>query len=473
MKRWKGFRSVFCFTFVQKIKAKGFRTATVLVALLCLVVPAAVMAMAEMLGDAEAEREMVSGAVKTVYVADMTGENAVSYNLLNMAGVEGFTDITYVDCKGDPEEAAERAGEDNTALILLVQTQEGNPQIQLSVLLPDHTSLTEEDADGFEAFLQNGYYLILMSRSGLSAGQLAGLLAPVRTQIKAAESGLQGTADIQNTGDGEEDTECTEESGSGIVKRILGILLPFVNIMVLYFLVLIYGQGVAGNVIAEKTSRLMDTFLVSVRPDAMIFGKVFAMVLASILQFTVWMVSLAGGFAVGTFLVRAVNPDSTMELLVFFDSLDLFSGMFSVQGIAAAVMMVFAGFLLYCSLAAIGGAIASKPEDLSSTNVLFTMILVISFFCTLYAGGIEEIGIGSASGGAWLNWVPFTSIMVTPSRILLGDVSLLTGIGSLSVVILTSVLLLALAGRIYKMMSLFKGNPPGIRKIISMLRQKN
>ena len=71
---------------------------------------------------------------------------------------------------------------------------------------------------------------------------------------------------------GEENLNDTE-SMLETVREILAYLLPVVNIMVLYFLILLYGQSVAGNVIMEKTSKLMDTFLVAVKPTAMVFGR--------------------------------------------------------------------------------------------------------------------------------------------------------------------------------------------------------
>ena len=202
----------------------------------------------------------------------------------------------------------------------------------------------------------------------------------------------------------------------------------------------------------------------------MIFGKVFAIVLASILQFFIWIAALAGGFAAGSALVRAINPQTDMLLLQFFDMMGELGGMFSPAGCIVAALILIAGFLLYCALASIGGSAAGKPEDLSSTNVLFTMILVISFLCTLYAGGISMAGDTAAA--AWMDWVPFTAILVTPGRLLLGELSPVQGLISLLVVLAFSCLVLFLAGKVYRMMALYKGNPPTPAKLFRMLRGK-
>ncbi len=60
------------------------------------------------------------------------------------------------------------------------------------------------------------------------------------------------------------------------LRDILGFVIPYLNTMLLYFFVLFYGQGVAQSVITEKTSKLMEFFLISVCPSAMILGKLAA-----------------------------------------------------------------------------------------------------------------------------------------------------------------------------------------------------
>ena len=116
----------------------------------------------------------------------------------------------------------------------------------------------------------------------------------------------------------------------------------------------------------------------------------------------------------------------------------MFDGMFTIPGAVLALLLVFGGFFLYCSLAAIGGSVAGKPEDLSSTNMIFALVLVVSFLAALYAGGL---GLGGGPGNGqtyavWLDYVPFTAVLVTPSRVLLGEVSF--GMGLVSLVLVCS-----------------------------------
>lgn len=464
----KGLGKIFAFTFERQVKSTGYLVGTIVFALLCFLLPAGIMAAVEYFGgdsDSAVETAAVS-PVQTVYVADET-DGAADWNLLTQAGSENFGGISYVTC-GSLEEADAQAGQEEHSLILLLEEAKKTAQentlsqasngsqngYQMHLLLPDNTSLSEGDAGDLESFLQANFQIILLQKSGIDPAAAAELLVPATTEVTTVgEEALS-------------ETEAALES----MREVLGMLLPYLNIMILYFLVLFYGQGVANNVIMEKTSKLMDTFLVAVKPTAMVFGKVLAVTAASMLQFVIVAASLIGGFAAGSALVRMINPDSDMLLLLFFDSLSEFQGVLTVPGILLAVVMMVSGFFLYCSLSAIGGSAAGKPEDLSSTNVVFTTVLIVSFLAALYAGGIGSMDSGAFA--KWLDFVPFTSILVTPSRIMLGEVSLGMGFVSLLLVLIVSVLCLLLAGKVYRMMALYKGNPPTPAKLMKMLKEK-
>ena len=477
----KGLGKIFAFTFERQVKSTGYLVGTIVFALLCFLLPAGIMAAVEYFGgdsDSAVETAAVS-PVQTVYVADET-DGAADWNLLTQAGSETFGGIFYVTC-GSLEEADAQAGQEEHSLILLLEEAKKTAQentlsqasngsqngYQMHLLLPDNTSLSEGDAGDLESFLQANFQIILLQKSGIDPAAAAELLVPATTEVTTF--GEEALSETEVTTAGDETLSATEAALENM-REVLGMLLPYLNIMILYFLVLFYGQGVANNVIMEKTSKLMDTFLVAVKPTAMVFGKVLAVTAASMLQFVIVAASLIGGFAAGSALVRMINPDSDMLLLLFFDSLSEFQGVLTVPGILLAVVMMVSGFFLYCSLSAIGGSAAGKPEDLSSTNVVFTTVLIVSFLAALYAGGIGSMDSGAFA--KWLDFVPFTSILVTPSRIMLGEVSLGMGFVSLLLVLIVSVLCLLLAGKVYRMMALYKGNPPTPAKLMKMLKEK-
>ena len=96
------------------------------------------------------------------------------------------------------------------------------------------------------------------------------------------------------------------------------------------------------------------------------------------------------------------------------------------------------------------------------------MVLLLSFFSTLLAGGMTADVPWDAV--TWQVWVPFTAILVAPTKILLGAMSIPQGLLSLALVVAASVVITVIAGKIYRMMSLYKGNVPGPKQLIKMLR---
>ena len=68
--------------------------------------------------------------------------------------------------------------------------------------------------------------------------------------------------------------------------------------------------------------------------------------------------------------------------------------------------------------------------------------------------------------------LPISSILVSPSHLLLGSISVGEACGSLAVVVITSLLGMALAGRIYKAMSMYKGNIPNAKQLFAMIFSK-
>lgn len=438
----KSIGKIFSFTFIQHVKGKGYRNATIFVTILCFLLPALIMPAIEYFG----EEESYESKITKVYVIDKE-QDLADYSFLNSADPEQFQNIIY-EMADSVETAAELAASDGYAVLLAVEKQ--GSSYQISVLLPDETELEEKDANAYEDFIYRYFRYVLVQKSQLAYTQIAELTMPIEISVRDTEV-LEGETDEY-----------------AAARDIFAAVLPYLNIMVLYFMILAYGQGTANSAIMEKTSKLMDLFLVSVKPGAMLLGKVFATAASGILQLFCWIGGLAGGFALGTQLVRIINPQSDMAILQLFDAFGEISGMFTVSGVILALLMLAAGLLLYCSLAAIGGAVAEKPEDLSSTNMLFVMILIISFFATMYAGGTSADVPWDAV--TWQVWMPFTAILVTPTKILLGGMTMPQALGSLGIVVLTAVLVTLLAGKLYKMMSLYKGNPPGPAKLMEMLK---
>ena len=171
---------------------------------------------------------------------------------------EGMEAVSWLQTE-DLQAASAAAENTDDSLILLMEEETG--AIRLHLLIPEGSSLKEEDFSNLQAGLDRSFPEVLAASAGLTEEQTQMVQNPVQAQVVT----------------GQEDAL----SGEELAREILSAALPYAFIMVLYFMVLIYGQNVANSVIMEKSSKLMDTFLTSVRPVSMIFGKVFAIVCSS------------------------------------------------------------------------------------------------------------------------------------------------------------------------------------------------
>lgn len=465
---FRGFGKIFSFTFLHHVKSKGYIASTLIIAMLCLLIPIGVMAGRELIGGGEPEPEPgINPGMGTTIETTMEYEAGEEINLEKefeklqylyvvdrsqdgldeLAGFGDYLrqerglDLQVIDLGSDMEKAAELSSGQKDVMILTAD-QVGK-DFELNLLVPEE---------------------------GVSEMAAQSLVPLLDEYIEGEKARINDVAEAEAVDNDAAEAE-GEESDMDELKEIVAMILTFLNIMVLYFFVLIYGQGVAGSVVMEKNSKLMEVFLTAVKPSAMVMGKLLAISLSGMVQLVSWVISILAGLALGGSLAQAINPDAgdpLGELLSLISSLT--DGMFSAATLIAALVMALLGVLLYCSLAAIGGSLASKQEDLSSTNVVFTLILIMSFFAVLYGGGIEGFGADTGWLKTLLDWIPFTAVMVTPSKILLGLIPLGYGLGSIALTAAVTILLVAAAGRLYKAMALYRGQVPAPRDIIKMMR---
>ena len=333
-----GFSKVFSFTFNQHVKSKGYKNATIVIAVLCLLLPALIMVGVEKLGSSESETAVLGGSseeaafagiedVRYVAAVDLSEDKLLDISLLS-AAISELTgaDIQVVDMGDDFASAKSLTASRNDSLILVTE-QEGT-SYTTSIVIPDGSSIPQEAAESFGAVFDQYVQIIA----------------------------LQG----QNV-----QPEQTEEGDSPMeMADVVVMFAGYINMMLLYFFVLVYGQGVANSVVIEKSSKLVESFLVSVKPGAMVLGKLLAITSAGILQLLSWLLSLAVSFIAGTAIVKSINPETDMMIINVFETLGtLLDGMFSPVNCILAILMVVSGMLLYCALAAIGGALASKTGD--------------------------------------------------------------------------------------------------------------
>ena len=201
----------------------------------------------------------------------------------------------------------------------------------------------------------------------------------------------------------------------------------------LYGQLLVYGFWVAMGVVEEKSSRVVEVLLAAIPPRALIAGKIIGLGLLALAQFALLgIVGLAIAAATG-----AVEIDSTKV------------------GILGIVLVWFLlGFALYAGLFAMAGVLVSRQEDVQSTTTPLTIAIVLSFLLVFPAledpsGGLAKIA----------SLVPFSSPLIMPGRVALGEASAAEIALSVALLLATIALLVPLVARIYEGAVLRMGRP--------------
>ncbi len=456
---FRNFGKVFSFSLHNQVGTKSYKIFTIVFALLLLVMPSIVMMLAAGHHGEEEEKPLESCGAEMVYIVS-DFDATPNLMLFNEVTEENYKDIRYKNADSIDEALASAAKED-AAFVLHFYPEED--YIRTDIILPKaqdgKDAIDEKTAENYYEFMNKNATLFSLLLTGLNQSEISALM-PGNDYRTYTESGFAEGISIDESKNG------SEELIRDKVMEVFQLALPYVTIMMLYFLILSYGNATAQLMVMEKESKLMDTMLISLQPEAMVAGKFLAIVCSGLLQILGWIASFAIGMFAGVKITETMNPGYESPISVFFSfmgELGLFRPIHVVIGIGFLVI----GFVMYLSLATIAGAISANREDVAAHSSLYTLPILAAFMLVMMGGGLT-------AGGApiWMSYVPFTAALLMPSQMALGTASAVTGVVSLLIMLVLTVGLIVIAGRVYKAMSLYKGNKVKIADVIKLIKAK-
>lgn len=439
-----GVSRVCAFTLKQTCMNKSWLISTILLTVFLL---GGIPLILHLIATTTISDEPLDQPIRNVIICDET-EGAADYNVFKEMG--SYQDVTYTTANSMAT-AQTMLSEADADATLLLNIRKVDQQYALTVYLPKDTNLSRAEAHTFGAYAEECFPFILMQKANLTANDIALLSVPISTEIQQLS------------------LENSDAEDGNIVSEVIEMLVPYLILMLLYFMILFYGQSVANSVLLEKTSKLMDTMLISVNPLAMIFGKLFGVALAAFLQILIWMASAVAGCLLGLMNALKIVPETGDTVIHTLDTIIDNREIFSLSGIILTLLCFALGFLLYCSISAISGSLASKAEDLGKTNYIFVLVLLFSFFMCI---GSPSSGDSFLSEAMWLTYFPFTAILVLPSKLLLGQLSATQILIAFSLIIATACFMIWLSATIYRLLVLYRGNPPSMKTLLNMIRTK-
>ena len=213
----------------------------------------------------------------------------------------------------------------------------------------------------------------------------------------------------------------------------------FVGVLVLYGQLFAYGYWVASGVVEEKSSRVVEVLLATVRPSHPLRGKIFGIGLLGLAQLL-----LIG--VVGFLTAQAVG------------TLDFPSEAVATLGLVLAWFVL--GFFFYASLFAVAGSIVTRQEDLQTTMTPLTILIVASFFI-----GISATSNPDSTLAVVASLLPFSSPLVMPTRIALGNAASWEIVASIVISVASTAALIPVATKIYSR-ALLRSGRVRIRQVL-------
>ncbi len=200
--------------------------------------------------------------------------------------------------------------------------------------------------------------------------------------------------------------------------------LAFIAMLLMFYQILMFGLYVAMGVVEEKSSRVVEVLLSTIKPLHLLWGKVLGIGAVGLAQLAAYgVVGLGAGIGTGLVTVTA-----------------------TAVGVFASVLGWFIlGFAFFAVLYAAAGSMVSRQEEVNSTATPVTMLVLVGYV-------LAQVTLADPHGtvAAVMSWIPPFSSMLMPLRIASGTTSPLQIVGSAVLMLLATAALAVVAARIYE-----------------------
>ncbi|WP_299112834.1 ABC transporter permease [uncultured Winogradskyella sp.] len=286
-------------------------------------------------------------------------------------------------------------------------------------------------------------------------------------QIKASKANV---SILQESFDGQKSSKI-----DNILKLAFGGIAGYL----LFMFIIIYGNMIMRSVIEEKTSRIIEIIISSVKPIQLMMGKIIGTSLAGVTQFAIWIILLAILSTVVSIvfgidltaaqgqqqeLVQQAMDSSTMQNEINL-AIQSFQNLPIANLIIAFLFFFIGGYLLYSSLyAAIGAAVDNETDTQQ-----FMLPILMPLILAVYVGVFTVIEDPHGTVSTIFSFIPFTSPVVMLMRIPFG-VPVWQQVVSLLLLVGTFTLTVWFAAKIYRVGILMYGKKPSYKSLIKWLK---
>lgn len=269
------------------------------------------------------------------------------------------------------------------------------------------------------------------------------------------------------------------------IKMMIGLILS----LLIYMSIFMFGSQVMRGVMEEKTNRIVEVMVSSLRPFQLMMGKVIGVALVGLTQFALWIV-LSGGLisaftmanadkfagaqteqitSIATKGQEAVDQ-TAVAMPELSESQEMIQGLMNIQfGTIILSFLIFfvLGYFLYATLFAAVGSITESETDNSQFVLPLTVPLLLSIILMP-----SMVNAPNGSLAVWLSMIPFTSPVAMMVRLPFG-IPIWQVVVSIGILVVTFLISLWVAAKIYRTGILLYGKKITYKELWKWLRFKN
>lgn len=305
-----------------------------------------------------------------------------------------------------------------------------------------HCSAQDEDrADALARQVQSALNEARYASLGTTDAQLDMLSKPVETEVG-------------NVSDYMEASEL-DFADTFAIQYVYSILVMILSIFASSYIV--------RAVIEEKDSKLVELLMVSVKPLALILGKILAVMTYVFGMLLLMAVGIVASYFISGYFMEVASPMAMLQGM----GLDLSGMNVGPLTVLIVVVSLVLGYLTFSILGGLVGTGCSSMDDMESANLSVILIVMAGYIVASVTSGL-----GNTLAGTILSLIPIVSVFCAPTQYVCGNISL--GLLALSWLLQGLVLLLLawLCAKIYHELLLRRGGRVKFFQMLSMARRK-
>lgn len=453
-----GWQKVFGFTFVQHYKSKAAIIALVITCLL-VIASGPVITMLKSSGVTD-KLDLSDTKIEEIFIVNNTDYSisADKFKYLNPL----YSKVNVVNSNETIEVVIEKIKNEKLQTALAVNIYTDSDHYNIDIYRSAESKITTIDTGLFSDAVESYFYNVRMEQSGVSFKARNLINASINTNI-VNESNISKEKD-------------------GDVNQILSTVTIIYGCIIM-FIVLLSSQQISTSIIIEKSSKVIETLLMSARPLAIVVGKITGMMVVMLCDFVLIIICAIFSLLLTvstndinvsdlkTKLIATVNAVSAGAnpsefTITSMTELNIGLGRIII-GIVIIILTTLLAYLFYSVIAGIAGASCKSMEDLTGASSFISILTILGMYMSMALSFVNNKTYTSI-----IYLFPFSGIYTVPIHFIFGKAAFSDILILWAELIILSVLLFKFAANIYHVLVFHNGERLKIKNLINISKSQ-